>query len=682
MNRTGATMIRSGATETMTGLAKLRRHGAAKTFWTFAALVAPMASPALAQAPVVATGATPTSVTMGPGGGVNVGVAAPAAGGVSLNQYHAFSVPSAGLVLDNRRAGASTIVNEVVSPRRSLLSGVLSVEGPAAHVVVANPYGVTLDGARFVNVGGVAVGAASVGFTPAVGGGRNVVLTTSGADVTVTGAGLSGSIANLQLLAGRLKIDGPIVNAHPGQDATVGLTAGSYEATLEGSVFPGATATRWASLRNLGGASSEILIDVTPNGSVSASRVRMAVGPKGAGVSFAGKGMASIGEFSISADGKVSLPGGAAIQAEKAVKIRAASIDVLNGAAGQARLAAVSGGVTLIAEQGDVFVSGLVQGVARDRDDADSRGGVTVDAAGSIRLLSERADRLAILFSRDDDLWAKAGVDVVNDAGRILSNQRTFVTAAGRVDNRIDVVGAIDGGAPVVTRSRGKRSWLPWFGRTRGLRVVWTAGERRLPGQLAYIVGASTFLRAAEVVNAGEIDALEGALSIDAERIRVVAALGGSASFERRCGLTCSGRGSSSVSASGGAVNVAGSARLTASQEIVSEGGLVVAYGNLSLDAPKIVGRALFAPSTIRRPTGLYNGFSGKDVFLALQPSGGQFLAPVGLVEVSGGRPALDGGLIAGGAGVVAPLGVDQIWPVQARGGILLHEIGALRGLL
>lgn len=642
-------------------------------------------APALAQ--VTPSGATATTATTVASGAVNVGIAAPNLSGVSLNQYNAFSVPAAGVALDNRRYGASTIVNEVTGPNRSYLYGTLSVSGPAAHVVLANPYGITVDGGRFVNVGGVALATGQVSLQPSttMPGFQNVVVTSGSGDVLVTGAGLSGSIANLQLLAGRIKVDGPIVNAHPAQDAVVGLSAGDYEATLDSSVFPGAAAASWAILRDRGGAAAtkDVLIDVTPNGSISASRVHMAVGPKGAGVSFAGKGLASIGEFTISATGKVSVPGGAEIRAERAVKIRASRIDVLAAPVKQAKIASVSGGVTLLAEDGDIFISGLVQGVKRDASDPDSKGGVTLQASGAIRLLSETADKLAIVFSSDDDLSVKAGGDVVNDTGRLLSNARTFVEAGGSIFNRIDIVGAVGDGKAVASRRRGGHLWgLRWLPRTRHTRATWTAGEPRLPGQLAYIVGSSVFLKAgADVETLGEIDAMDGALSIEARRIRTIGSFTGSASFDRRCGFTCSGAGSSTVTVGGGVINAAGSARFAASEAIVNDGGLVTAYGNLALSAPSIVGSARFAPGVIRRPTGLYNFFSGKDVFLALQPNGGQFLAPLGVVEVAGARPVLDGGLIAGGAGTITPLGVDQSWPVVARSNVLGHDIGVLRGL-
>lgn len=112
------------------------------------------------------------SVQRTPGGATIVGIAPPNAAGVSHNQYRAFHVNAAGLVLNNAVPGhtaqasalagalpanpelkraAEVILNEVVSPDRSVLAGATEVYGARADVVVANPYGITCHDCAFLN---------------------------------------------------------------------------------------------------------------------------------------------------------------------------------------------------------------------------------------------------------------------------------------------------------------------------------------------------------------------------------------------------------------------------------------------------------------------------------------------------------------------------------------------------
>ena len=74
--------------------------------------------------------------------------------GTSHNQYTQFNVPSYGVELNNSSANARTIINEVTSSGsayRTMFEGPLTVTGTRAHVIVANPNGITVNGGSFVN---------------------------------------------------------------------------------------------------------------------------------------------------------------------------------------------------------------------------------------------------------------------------------------------------------------------------------------------------------------------------------------------------------------------------------------------------------------------------------------------------------------------------------------------------
>ena len=113
--------------------------------------------PAMAQAAGIIAGArTATSVTSGPDGREVVSIAPPVAG-VSHNVYQQFNVGRAGADLDNTGKGARLIVSEVAGNAPSLIEGRIAVLGPRASLVIANANGITVNGARFVNTGNVAL---------------------------------------------------------------------------------------------------------------------------------------------------------------------------------------------------------------------------------------------------------------------------------------------------------------------------------------------------------------------------------------------------------------------------------------------------------------------------------------------------------------------------------------------
>lgn len=128
--------------------------------------------PLLAQADGIAVSGT-TNTTLGQAGnGVPiVNIAAPNANGLSHNQYQQYNVGSEGVILNNATdrtqstqlggiilgnqnlngRAASTILNEVTGANPSQLKGYTEVAGQAAHVIVANPYGISCNGCGFIN---------------------------------------------------------------------------------------------------------------------------------------------------------------------------------------------------------------------------------------------------------------------------------------------------------------------------------------------------------------------------------------------------------------------------------------------------------------------------------------------------------------------------------------------------
>ncbi len=113
-------------------------------------------------------------------GVVSVNIATPNARGLSNNHYSQFDVGSTGAVLNNNRkavntqiAGfvaanpymargeASTILNQVNSNNPSHLGGFIEVAGKKADVIIANPSGLVVNGAGFINASNVHLAAAN-----------------------------------------------------------------------------------------------------------------------------------------------------------------------------------------------------------------------------------------------------------------------------------------------------------------------------------------------------------------------------------------------------------------------------------------------------------------------------------------------------------------------------------------
>jgi filamentous hemagglutinin family protein len=296
------------------------------------------ASPALAQ--VVPDGGTATTATTAVSGKVTVNIAPVVRDGISHNTYTRFSVGAPGVDLSNVGIGARTIVNQVTGADPSRLQGPLAVIGAPAHVILANPNGVTVDGGSFVNTGRVALSTGVVSFvdrTPTpITAQRNVVLTTNQGEIRIEGAGLSGAFSHLELIAKSIRVDAPINTTSPALVPEVRLTAGASRAEFDSSVFPANTLGQWSAITPEPGSSpGVVLVDITPLANINAGAIRIAVTDAGAGVRHAGRIAAAAGDFTLAADGTVSIAGGTITSAQDAI-ITARQLDAAPGATGGA----------------------------------------------------------------------------------------------------------------------------------------------------------------------------------------------------------------------------------------------------------------------------------------------------------------------------------------------------------
>ncbi|RYG14238.1 MAG: filamentous hemagglutinin N-terminal domain-containing protein, partial [Burkholderiales bacterium] len=158
------------------------------------------------------------TVLAAPNGVPVVNIQTPSAAGVSRNTYSQFDVNKAGAVLNNSRGNVQTqlggwvqgnpwlatgsarvILNEVNSSSPSRLNGYVEVAGPRTEVIIANPAGIRVDGAGFINASRVTL---TTG-TPVVNAGNLESYRVQGGSVNISGAGLDTRGADLTAIYAR-----------------------------------------------------------------------------------------------------------------------------------------------------------------------------------------------------------------------------------------------------------------------------------------------------------------------------------------------------------------------------------------------------------------------------------------------------------------------------------------------
>ncbi len=357
----------------------------------------------LAQS-VIPDGGTATGITIGSAGLVTVDLAPADTAAISHNTYSAFSVPSAGVDLDNANVQARTIVNEVTSTNITRIEGPLTVIGPKADVIIANPNGIAVNGGRFQNTGNVALSTGSLDRSAT----NQVTTSVATGAIEIGPGGLSGAMEELALISRSLKIDGPLRYDLPGAGAHLNMITGestvSFDRLRGGFGQDGSGQLPWAMVTNRGaGATDAVIVDITGNGSVSAGRINVTVTDQGAGVRFAGDQLAVAGGFRLTSSGRLELSG-SRIAAQGSVNVAAGNIALTSSEAKRAEITSAESGVTIEARSGDIDLGqARLAGRIVASDNLASSGGVTLSATGDL-IASKDGERGAELTSDAGDL--------------------------------------------------------------------------------------------------------------------------------------------------------------------------------------------------------------------------------------------------------------------------------------
>lgn len=319
--------------------------------------IAQVATPVATQiSPNPASGST--KVYTAPTGVTVVDINTANAAGVSHNKFDQFNVGDKGVVLNNgntsqlmrnsQLAGqvfsnfnlgneATLILNEVVSPNRSLLAGYIEVLGGRADLVLANPWGITCSGCGFINTPRVTLttGTPNLGADGSLQGFR-----VNRGDILINGLGVEArNQAVFDVLARSVKIDGQI----NGQDVRI-VSGNNDHGYAARSVTPLAAGT--------GESVPVFAIDSTALGGMYANRIQLVATEAGVGVRMLGEVAASADDFKLDVAGKVQLQNRASAQRDIGINA-SGGIEMLGAnstlAAGRdLKLAASAGEIKLV----------------------------------------------------------------------------------------------------------------------------------------------------------------------------------------------------------------------------------------------------------------------------------------------------------------------------------------------
>ncbi|WP_186059192.1 hemagglutinin repeat-containing protein, partial [Burkholderia gladioli] len=264
------------------------------------------------QAQIVGAGPSAPVVIQTPNGLPQVNINKPGGSGVSVNTYNQFDVQKAGAILNNSATMVQTqlggwingnpnfgpndaariIVNQVNSPNPSQIRGALEIAGARAELVLANPSGIYLDGAGFINTSRATL-TTGVPFYGADGSlaGYNV----NRGLVTVAGAGLNASnLDQVDIISRAVQSNAAIYAKN------LNVIAGANQVnhdTLAATPIAG------------DGPVPAVAIDVAQLGGMYANRVFLVGNSAGVGVANAGTIAAQAGDLTLQSNGRLVLTG-------------------------------------------------------------------------------------------------------------------------------------------------------------------------------------------------------------------------------------------------------------------------------------------------------------------------------------------------------------------------------------
>ena len=385
----------------------------------------------LAHAQIIADPAAPGNqrphILETPNGAPLVNIQTPSAAGVSRNTYTQFDVNAEGVVLNNSRTPVQTqlggwvqgnpwlatgearvILNEVNSSNPSQLKGFIEVGGRRAEIIIANPAGIQVDGAGFIN----AERATLTTGTAIMNGGSLEGFRVQRGTVRIDGAGLNATLTDYTgILARAIEVNASI---HAQQlelvagDNTVNRRAGNTRVE--------ASDTQNSSDMPL------FALDVSELGGMYAGHIRLVGTDAGVGVRHHGTLAASVGDIHVDANGWLSSAGSIMAQ-QGSVSIHTAEAQHHSGSLVAAGNLTLSAGAQGGSEQAaSLSNSGTLRaGLEANLQASDLNNTGQIDA--------QRLDVTAINLHNEGDIW-QSGLQSLDVQTSALINEADGVIGA------------------------------------------------------------------------------------------------------------------------------------------------------------------------------------------------------------------------------------------------------------
>ncbi|MFX1682675.1 hemagglutinin repeat-containing protein [Mitsuaria sp. CC2] len=380
-------------------------------------------------------------------GTVQVNIQTPSAAGVSRNTYSQFDVDKRGVILNNSRSDVSTqiggyvqanpwlakgparvILNEVNSSAPSQLKGYVEVAGQRAEVVIANPSGIQVDGAGFINASAAVLTTGTPRFNA---DGSIAGYGVQGGLIRVDGQGLDGSQTDYTaLLARAVEINAGIW----AKDARI--QTGTQVMTVdEAGVAGGESLTPT-------GERPRYALDSTALGGIYAQRITLVGTEAGLGVRQAGQVVG--GQLTLRADGWLDNTGTVYAQEADANGAGTGTSNVTPALTVQSNTGVRNAGWLASRGSADVRAPQLTgeagsvtaAGIASDGTVVAGAGGLSLSASQSATQAGQllAADRLTVQAPTVDLGGAQAQASAITLGGGSVAARDALLIATGAVD--------------------------------------------------------------------------------------------------------------------------------------------------------------------------------------------------------------------------------------------------------